>query len=417
MESTILKIAKKVIIPLIIVVPLSIAISLLIAEKIIRFTSPQITYSQAKNISLRVHQKSGFIPSELKKNQEIIHIGNTFEFTYPVKINSLGYRMEEFTLEKPKDEYRILMVGDSLTFGYGVEEKYAIPYQLKESLNEYFKKNNINKKVQVINAGFTSGKAPDTYYLYLKNKGFELNPDLIIVNYFLNNDISDLDDNVWVKIDDNGLPEKIESKTTEVVDDYTKLKREYQNWKFSAPIVKNSHLWILFATTLETRSPQTVTEIKKLLGVEDSIPLVQTLEVENCLFINDCTPKMEELYSRFNKVAKATIESAEERNIPIIISLLPANPQVKQVAQVLGQKTEREEESQELNFQPQKRIKQTFSELQVDVIDPLRYVADVNWQKNYFEVDGHPTADGYTRLSQAIYYYLVENWQIADKIR
>ncbi|MBI3282724.1 SGNH/GDSL hydrolase family protein [Candidatus Curtissbacteria bacterium] len=409
-SSTILHFAKKLIIPLIIILPLSIVMSLVIAEKIIRFTSPQLTYNQAKNIALRVSHKSDFLPSDLKPNQETIHIGNTHEFTYPVKINSMGYRMEEFSKQKPQDEYRILMIGDSMTFGYGVQESYTIPSQLKASLNNYLAQQSIaGKKIQIVNAGFASGKAPDTYYLYLKKKGFELNPDLIIVNYFLNNDIADLDDNIWDEADNRSLPTKISSRTTEVEEDYTKLKREYQNWKFALPVLKNSHLWILFATTLELRSPETVAKIKKFLGVKDQLPLVQTLEVENCLFLNDCSPKMEELYNRYNTVVKATVDLAREKNVPIVVSLLPANPQVKEIAT--------KETAQDENFYPQVRIRKLLGELMVDVIDPLTYVADANWPKYYFEKDGHPTQEGYTKLSQAFFDYLTRDWQIATKIR
>lgn len=416
MMTKVFPLIKQFLIPILIVIPLSLLFSLLIAEWIIRFAQPQLTYNQAKNVSLRVSHKSDFLPSDLAPNQETIHIGNTHEFTYPVKINSLGYRMEEFTVEKPQDEFRILMVGDSMTFGYGVEEKYAIPNQLKESLNQYLGQDSIPKKrVQIVNAGFAAGKAPDTYFLYLKKRGFELSPDLIIVNYFLNNDIADLDNNIWEKVDKNGLPEKITSKTEEVEEDYTRLKRQYQNWKFAIPILRNSHLWILFATTLESRSPDTVSKLKKILGVDEKLPLVQTLEVENCLYLFDCSPRMQELFDRYYLVARSTIDLARESNIPIIVSLLPANPQVKQVAQLLGEKTDQQEETKK-NFQPQVRLRRFFNDLQVDVIDPLPYVTDSNWPKYYFEKDGHPTQEGYHKLSQAYFDFLTQEWNLEDQI-
>lgn len=324
--------------------------------------------------------------------------------------------MEEFTIAKPQDEYRILMIGDSMTFGYGVEEQFNIPSVLKERLNQYLEVNGISdKKIQIINAGFAAGKAADTYYLYLTRRGLELNPDLLIVNYFLNNDIADMDDNIWEEIDENGLPIKISSTTTEVEEDYTKLKRQYQNWKFAIPLLKNSHLWILFATTLESRSPDTVAKIKKLVGAEDKLPLVDTLQVENCLFLNDCSPRMQELFNRYYQVAKATISLARENNIPIIVSLLPANPQVKQVAQVLGERTDESPEIKK-NQEPQTRLSQFFRDLQVDVIDPLFYVTDSNWSKYYFEKDGHPTQEGYAKLSTAFYDFLTGDWSLLTKI-
>ena len=308
------------------------------------------------------------------------------------------------------------MLGDSMIFGYGVEEQDNIPTTLKIKLNEYLKQNNIeSKKVQIINAGFADGKAPDTYFLYLKKVGLSLNPDLIIVNYFINNDIADLDDNIWEKTNQDGLPEKIVSKTTEIEEDYTKLKKQYQNWKITLPILRNSHLWILFATTLETRSPTTVAKIKNLLGTQDSLPLVTTLENENCLFLNDCSPKMHELYDEYMKILKATTDLAYDNNVSILVALLPANPQVKRVAQDLSEKTHKAETIFAQN-EPQKRVKEFLTKITVDVIDPLPYVTDANWPKYYFEKDGHPTREGYAKLSRAYFDFLVENWHITQKL-
>lgn len=408
MSTTVFPLLKKILIPTLIIIPISLVFALLIAEWVIRFAQPQLTYSQAKNVSLKVSHKSDFLPSDLKPNHETIHIGNTYEFSYPIKINSLGYRMEEFTIKKSADIYRILMLGDSMTFGYGVEEKYNIPSTLEEKLNLYLAENSLNgKKVQIINAGFTDGKAPDTYYLYLAKKGLELKPDLVIVNYFINNDIADLDDNIWEKTDEDGLPEKITSKTTEVEEDYTRLKRQYQNWKFALPILRESHLWILFATAFESASPETVSKIKNILGIKENLPLVSTADVENCLYTSLCSPRMIELFDLYFKVVDATMNLAKANNIPIIVALLPSNPQVKQIATVL-------QESKEP--QPQKRIKEFIKERSVDVIDPLLYVTDSQYQEYYFEKDGHPTVEGYAKLSTAFYDFLTGDWSFLDKI-
>lgn len=404
-----LQILGKLIIPTLIIVPLSLILAILIAEWVIRFAQPQLTYSQAKSVSLKVTSKSDLIPSDLKPNHETIHIGNTHEFSYPIKINSLGYRMKEFTIKKPPDEYRILMLGDSMTFGYGVEQEYNIPSKLEEKLNRALLENSLNgKKVQIINAGFTGGKAPDTYYLYLAKIGLELEPDLVIVNYFLNNDISDLDDHVWEKTDAAGLPEKISSKTTEVHEDYTRLKRQYQNWKFSLPILRQSHLWILFATTLETKSPAIVAKIKKLMGIEDRLPLVEIQDVENCLFNQICTPKMQELEKRFYTIVKATNDLALQNEVPLVVTLLPANPQIKNVAQSATDVNE---------AQPQKRLREFLEANSIAYIDPLAYMTDENWQKYYFGKDGHPTVDGYGQLSLALYDFLTRDWLFLDKIK
>jgi len=53
---------------------------------------------------------------------------------YHVRVNSLGYRGSEIPLEKPADELRIFVAGDSYTFGSFVDNDETLPAQLESSL-------------------------------------------------------------------------------------------------------------------------------------------------------------------------------------------------------------------------------------------------------------------------------------------
>jgi GDSL-like lipase/acylhydrolase family protein len=64
-----------------------------------------------------------------------------------VATDEFGLRNEHPT-EKPAGIYRILMLGDSVTFGYGVDQTQSFPAVLEGLLNE-----NSKTKYQVINAG------------------------------------------------------------------------------------------------------------------------------------------------------------------------------------------------------------------------------------------------------------------------
>lgn len=77
-----------------------------------------------------------------------------------VKTNSLGYRIgDNFELEKPKDTLRIVMVGGSTVFGWGVEYTDSIPSYLQHMIIKELKSQRglasigSNVKVEVINAG------------------------------------------------------------------------------------------------------------------------------------------------------------------------------------------------------------------------------------------------------------------------
>lgn len=418
--------AKKVLIPFLIISPISIIIALLIAEKMVQYANPQLTYKIARIESLRVYDKSDFLPFQLKPNLQTTHIGNTHEFSYSIKTNSKGFRMEEFSIEKPKDEFRILMLGDSMTFGYGVEVEDNFLSQLEKKLNEFLEQNGIKeKKIKIINAGFADGKSPDTYFLYLKKIGLDLRPDLVMVNYFLNNDIADLDDTEWVKLDANGLPEKIDSRTTYIDDDFTRLKNEYQNWKYLIPVLRDSNLWILFSTALESKSPDVVVRIKKFLNVSDS-PLINEGEVYTCLFDSNCNEKMNTLFEKYLRIVKATENLAREKNVPVIFSLLPANPQIKNVNELISRSSNTSGLTQESiaeiseilkDEEPQKRIKQN-SDLEIgEFIDPLPYMVGSDWQELYFPKDGHATKKGNERFSLAYFDFLINKWDLSSKLQ
>lgn len=417
---------KKILIPFIIIAPISIVIALVIAEKMVQYANPQLTYKVARLESLRVYKKSDFLPFELLPNVNRVHIGNTHEFSYTVRTNSLGYRMNEFSQVKADDEFRILMLGDSMTFGYGVEVEDNFPSKLETKLNKYLKLNGVeSKKVKIINAGFADGKSPDTYYLYLKKVGLDLNPDLIIVNYFINNDVADLDDTVWEKVDEQGLPEKIVSRTTYIDDDYTRLKNAYQNWKFSIPVLRDSNLWILFSTALESKSPETVIRIKKFLNVGD-IPLIKEGEVFSCLFDSKCNDKMNDLLAKFFKVGNATYEVAKAKGVPIIFSALPANPQIESINKLPVDSSAAEGISFDEIIQnrgeflkgvePQSRIKTNLDLKDTEFIDPLPYLVDVDWHVFYFPKDGHATEKGNERLSLAYFDFLKNQWNLESRL-
>ena len=235
------------------------------------------------------------------------------------------------------------------------------------------------------------------------------------------NDVADLDDNIWEEVDSNGLPTKISARTAYIDPPFYRLKPQYQNWKFAIPILKESHLWILFATAWETKSPETVSRIRGLINNED-LPLVNEAENENCLYREKCTPKMTELLEKFYFLSEATIKLSGENNTPVIVSILPANPQVKERAEFVDRYNEFSRPTLDqipriiADSQPQNTWKEFFNNQNVPVIDPLPYMVDKGWQTFYFSQDGHPTVDGNKALSEAFFDFFINDYLILSKI-
>lgn len=89
--------------------------------------------------------------------------------------NALGYRGARTAIEKPADTYRIVTIGASTTYGFGLTERQTYPRQLQDILREDYGYEN----VEVVNAGVPSY----TSFEVLSNFQFrvlELDPDLII---------------------------------------------------------------------------------------------------------------------------------------------------------------------------------------------------------------------------------------------
>ena len=99
-------------------------------------------------------------------------------------INSLGFRDEEFTEQKPDGVFRILALGDSMTFGPGVNVEETYPKVLERLLNEQEE-----DRYQVINAG-ASGYSAYEELVTWRNRGDDLDPDLVIVGFCVN-DVGD----------------------------------------------------------------------------------------------------------------------------------------------------------------------------------------------------------------------------------
>lgn len=103
-----------------------------------------------------------------------------------VHINAHGLRDDFHAFKKQDGTIRILMLGDSVTFAWGVEQEDSYSKEL-ESMLAQDGLLQTGKKVEVINAGVGSY---NTYQEmnYLKQKGLKYAPDIVVLLY-VSNDI------------------------------------------------------------------------------------------------------------------------------------------------------------------------------------------------------------------------------------
>ncbi len=101
-----------------------------------------------------------------------------------IKINSLGLRGDEITKEKSKNTIRILIIGDSATFGAGViKEEETVPGRLRQLFTNNPPLKDYN--FEIINGGIP-GYDIQEIYLHYKFKLSHLKSDIVVYNFFPN---------------------------------------------------------------------------------------------------------------------------------------------------------------------------------------------------------------------------------------
>jgi hypothetical protein len=104
----------------------------------------------------------------------------------PVRFNRLGFRdTREYALAKPPAGFRILVLGDSVTFGHGSVYEHTWPYLLEQQLKSW----RPDVAWQVWNLG-VPGYNTSQELAYLLDVGPRFKPDLVIVGFF-GNDVID----------------------------------------------------------------------------------------------------------------------------------------------------------------------------------------------------------------------------------
>jgi lysophospholipase L1-like esterase len=138
------------------------------------------------------------------------------------RINNLGLRGEDISLEKPQNTYRILGVGDSVTFGEGVNDKDT--YLVK--LNNYLTKTYKRKSFQMINCGISGYNTKDEV-IYLKNRWVGLQPDYAIIMFTMSDGYSD---DVFADSALGPLATGLMNGTTQLPEGEREFKSKFLSW-------------------------------------------------------------------------------------------------------------------------------------------------------------------------------------------
>jgi lysophospholipase L1-like esterase len=112
---------------------------------------------------------------------------------HPVRVNRHGTRGADFAVPKPAGVVRLLSLGDSRTFGWGLAEDETYSARLQALLQDYF---GSRRRVEVINAGVNAWSYQQMQ-LFFRHVALGFQPDVVIL----------AEANLWTQFSEHSSPE------------------------------------------------------------------------------------------------------------------------------------------------------------------------------------------------------------------
>lgn len=134
-----------------------------------------------------IHEFDPVLGGRMRPNVDLVHVWDNHENVTSIRTNELGLRSHSLPAPKAPNELRILLLGDSYTFGYGVGDDDTFASLLERRLNE---RDDGSRRHVVVNAGVSSyGTAQALLQYEAVGRTFEA--DVVVLNFFVGNDLQD----------------------------------------------------------------------------------------------------------------------------------------------------------------------------------------------------------------------------------
>jgi len=287
-----------------------------------------------------------------------------------INTNSKGLRdFREYDYQK-NNKTRILILGDSTSFGNGVELEDSYPELLRQNFNE---------EVEIINLG-VPGYGINNEYLYYMNEGIKYNPDIVLLQFTLN------DWGTHQISEDNGFETIDKKHSFSVNNDGALILSEEEN------IFRSTHLFLLMRlrsysliySRLRAVCSSLIYRLKKLKGNEIHL-----------FFKSKDSLEYKEAYNGYSYILEKLKTGT---NAKIIIFMGPhklylANPQEIKEKYNVDYEIEPEQTKQS--------IKEIAENLEIDVIEITSNDPDI-----FLKVDGHWTSRGNEMIANELYVKL-----------
>jgi acetyltransferase AlgX (SGNH hydrolase-like protein) len=315
--------------------------------------------------------------------------------------NSQGFRDRERAVDRGQVRTRVLAIGDSQTYGAGVTYDEAFPTLLEKRLQQ------VEPSGEVMNLGVSGWEPPEELHL-LKVYGLQFRPDIVLMNFFVGNDIIRRRGAYWEQPIVVGGQSYYVHATGNVIHDAISPDRWFLyhdlNYVFQVGMV---HLksWRRQGSVEAADLPITLRSRSEYL---------QELDERTDIYL---VREPKEIQLQWDKTLRTLAEFKQvldERGIRMVLVLLPDHVQVDQQ---LRQEflAARGEDPSQFDFQkPQHMLKEWGERNGVRTIDLLPQFREAAPQEAlYFSTDLHITAAGHRLVSEGVWPALLSSLSIS----
>lgn len=269
-------------------------------ELLLRWSSVQSSEERRDHVI-----ETPYLPVRFRPDYQGQFWGVTFE------TNRYGFRDEpDFPLKPGENEFRILSLGDSIGFGLGIKAEDHYTQIAEKRLRRLVEP----EELHLVNAG-GQGYSPSGYLVYIKNEALRLEPDMVVVETELCNDVTDEALLQWGALDGKSYPDRIFGGRYLVAWDGNLLG----TYSTGSYFFEKTYLY-----TVGVRRSFNLMNRLQTLDPFDTIPgarVYYSLGFDE--FVLD-RERIEEGWKRLFLALKGTQELLRDRNVPLLVMIMPS---------------------------------------------------------------------------------------------
>ena len=316
------------------------------------------------------------------------------EFDVQVKISGQGLRDREFPATASEGKTRIVAIGDSFTFGWGVQGEQSWPKVL-ESLS--------NNPTEVINFGFP-GASPRDYSNMITSALDHFSPDIVLVGTLQGDDLIQLVEQEPVEVEWSARARKTIFPTL-------------SGWLRPVPTTMESYRSIFRKSQAYLRSTLTPEQRQRYQQLSPGVraafeagrlnpSLVHTAMTNPGRFVEpveEADTWQGEAESLFRQSVRDWAARCRKSGAELVLVIIPDGPYVSEAA-ARGMRAVGYDVPASLLTTTvcQDVVTGICEELEIRVINPVAEFRKAADGGDYFELDGHFTPQGQKRLAAAV---------------